>query len=173
MSDDPGGDADTSPPGNPGIQPILDVVWQIRRIIYNRNIVEPITNPLGTGSPPTGFSINSNLIFDPYYVFGEVLVARNRIRNIDNGSDPYSVGMYVNSSEFAIVQKNIIGGIPDLPIRHYDIGVVKHLHNVSFTGELFQGVDTQGSQPWPYLNQLETVRDLALTAQPNPNPSSV
>lgn len=157
MTAAPTANADEPPISPP---PVFGGIWQTGRIIYYRNIVEQITNPLGTGAPPNGLALSSVPGLTSHYIFRELIAKGNRIRNMDGGSDPLSLGVYAYWVENSIVERNTLSGVGNSPIGYNTIGNVSQFNNQNQAGQVLQGVlYSPNFLSSTLLNQLETEAD--------------
>ncbi len=159
MTQDPGGNADSSPASKFG------ALWKAGRIVIEDNIVELILTITQGVDLPAAIRLDrvASTPAAPVspYVFSAVVIRGNVIRHFDNASDPLALPMAIqlNSCENAIVEGNIVKLDRSDPVRFTACGSVKFFNNQAPSGALIQGYDTLNAQ---YVNELTTDADLSL-----------
>lgn len=155
----------SDPQQNASGSPTFATLWQVGLQIIENNVIDLVLNII-----PSGYGYSTGILlgygnFFPTYVFGQVSIRRNVIRNVDNASDAsgWSVGIQLQSCENALLEDNIINlntlVYGQSPVVQFNSGSVKYFNNQTPAGNLMQGYNADIGQN---LNELTTDAGLAL-----------
>jgi len=157
----------TSAPGANASGPVVfGAMWQEGRLLIENNIIELVLSlyPPGGGFA-TGILVSGGSAVSPY-VFEQVVIRGNNIRNVDNGFDSSGSphGIALSSCQTAIIENNIINlnsssQTPPYNIWHIQCGPVKYFNTQTPDGRLVQGYNFAAGQS---VNELTTDVELEM-----------
>jgi len=155
----------SAPSGNADPSAQISSVWQVGRIVAERNIIALVLNfLLHDTTSPVGISVSDSNRVKPF-TFRQVVIRGNIIRTVDNavGASTTPVAIALDSCENALIQRNIVNVNNSTPVYHLNTcGAVKYFNNQTPTGLLVQGHLNPFAPVVPqYLNELGTDVDLA------------
>jgi hypothetical protein len=153
-------------------------LWQVGRIIIEKNVIELILNVMASGwEAPVGINLYDVAgSHGAQYVYQQVVIRGNVICQVDNASDPSQIplAIYLDSCLNATIENNHINLNTSIPLRHYAVGSVKYFNSQTPGGLLLQGASYTKSGAYgtliytsdtfnQFLNELGTVADLGLS----------
>src|SRR5260370_31635652 len=153
----------TGASGNASLLAQIKSVWQVGRIVAERNIIELVLNLLQSGFGSFGIGGGDLNRINPF-TFRQLVIRGNLVRNVDNAVDASMnpVAIALDSCENVLVQRNIVNLNNSTPVYHLNTcGAVKYFNNQTPTGLLVQGHLNPFTGAPQYLNELSTDVDLA------------
>ena len=134
-------------------------LWQTKKLVIENNLIEliPSINPYG---PPVGISLYQQFDSGSQFVFTQVIIRGNVIRQVDNLSDPTlrPLGIRLFNCQNAIVEDNVIDLDTSTPLRQFKSNPIRSFNNQKSSGVVLQFAEEDVNG-----NFLRMAADLSLT----------
>jgi hypothetical protein len=132
-------------------------LWQVGQLVVERNAIDLVFHLFKRqAGPPYGIDVLGANLMGPY-VFRQLCIRRNLLRNVDGAYDPsrLSQALRLDSCEKALVESNVVDLNVDpayAAIFHQFSRLPKYFNNQAPSGRLLQGYVS--SVPTQYFNEL-------------------
>jgi hypothetical protein len=151
MKTAPSANADGSP------LPMFGALWQVGQLVVERNAIDLVFHLFRRqAGPPYGIDVSGANLMGPY-VFRQLCIRRNLLRNVDGAYDPsrLSQALRLDSCQRTLVESNVVDLNVDpayAAIFHQFSRLPKYFNNQAPSGRLLQGYVS--TVPTQYFNEL-------------------